>query len=171
MRIVSRQKAVSRKTVNDYVHRITASTKDSKFTKEKFNPKWNGVLWINGKHIKVYDPVEKGTVKYCWICGIDFPTKDLPHYLLAEEEGKIDLVMYFKKLKELDYPLKVLVSDDNHNILEAARFVYGSEFKFQLCTRHYLEKLESLSSEENNFLVELIRKIVIPKMKKAFVRD
>jgi len=161
MRIVSRRKSISRKTVNKYVHEVTANLKDSKFIQEKFNPEWHGILSLDGKYIKIYDRLDKGTVKHCWICGIDFPTKDLPHYLLSEEEGKIDLVIYFRELKKMGYPLKALISDDNHNILDAARFVYGNDFKFQLCVHHYMEKIESwVLPDENDFLVELIRKII-----------
>lgn len=171
MRIVSRQKSISKSTVNDHVHYLTAKTKDSQFIKEKFNPTWNGILSVDGKYIKVYDSIEKQTIKYCWICGIDFPTKDLPHYLLHDQEGKIDMVIYFKELQKLGYPLKVLISDDNHDILEAARFVYGDTFKFQLCTFHYMQKLERIIYPlKEDFLVELIRKIIHSRTPELFYR-
>lgn len=171
MRIVSRRKKVARRIVNNYVHTITSQTRDSQFIKEKFNPNWNGVLSVDGKYVKVYDSIEKKTINYCFICGIDFPTKDLPHYLLHDEEGKIDMVIYFKELKKLGYPLKVLISDDNHSILEAARFVYGDTFEFQLCTFHYMRKLESFVFPlKDDFLVELIRRIIHSRKPEIFYR-
>lgn len=162
MRIIARRKAISLKTVNNYVHLATLQVKDSQYIKEKFSPVWGGVLSVDGKYVKVYDPVDKRTFNYCWICGIDYPTKDLPYHLLHDEEGKIDLVIYFKRLKELGYPLKVLISDDNHEILEAARLVYGDSFKFQLCVRHYLEKLiRWIYPAKTDRLIEQIRRIIL----------
>jgi transposase-like protein len=171
MRIVARQKTISKMTVNRHVHLFTAKAKDSSSVKEKFNPNWNGILSVDGKYVKVYDSVLRKTVNYCWICGIDFPTKDLPHYLLHDEEGRIDMVIYFKELKRLGYPLKVLISDDNHEILEAARFVYGNDFQFQLCTFHYMRKLESfIHPAKNYFLVESIRGIIHSRKPESFYR-
>lgn len=162
MRIVARRKTVSLKTVNNYAHQIYAKTQDSLFIKDKFKPQWGGILSIDGKYIKVFDHTGKKTMNYCWICGIDYPTKDLPHYLLHDEEGKIDLVIYFKRLKELSYPLKVLISDDNHEILAAARFVYGDDFVFQLCVKHYLEKIiRWIYPAKTDPLIELIRRIIL----------
>lgn len=77
----------------------------------------------------------------CWICGLDVGTGDLPHYALADEETMIDLVLFFKKLKEIGYVLRVLVCDGNPDIPRAARKVYGDAFFVQLCTRHFLEGL------------------------------
>lgn len=162
MRIVARRKSVSLKTINNYIHQAYAQVKDSLFVKERFQPAWGGILSVDGKYVKVYDRMGKKTFNYCWICGIDYPTKDLPHYLLHDEEGKIDLVIYFKRLKELDYPLKVLISDDNHEILAAARFVYGETFVFQLCVKHYLEKITNwIYPAKADPLITQIRRIIL----------
>lgn len=171
IRIVSRQKIISKTTVNKHTHLITARSKNSQFIKEKFNPKWNGIISVDGKYVKVYDRIKKQTVSYCWICGIDCPTKDLPHYLLHDEEGKIDMVIFFQELKEMNYPLKVLISDDNHSILDATRFVFGDDFEFQLCTYHYMRKLESLIYPiKNDLLIETIRKIIHSRNSNIFYK-
>lgn len=169
MRIIARRKQIDKFTVNNYVHRVYAGAKDSLFVKKRFDPAWGGILSVDGKYIKVFDPVDRKTFNYCWICGIDYPTKDLPHYLLHDQEGKIDLVIYFRRLKELDYPLKVLISDDNHEILEAARLVYGDSFVFQLCVKHYLNKLTRwVYLAKTDPLIELIRKIILaPNLNEA----
>lgn len=175
MRLVAREKNISTRTINNTIHFVTSQIKDSKFIKEKFNPLWSGVLTVDGKSIKIYDHYLKETVKMVWICGIDFHTKDLPHYLLFDEEGKIDLVVFFKELKQFGYPLKVLISDDNHEILAAARFVYGDTFVFQLCVHHYINKLKLLFlpsslQDRNDDLIELIKMIINSENKETFFR-
>lgn len=170
-RTIARGKTIGRKKIIKQIHTVTSETKSSEYIKETFNPSWNGVLSVDGKYINVFEQCKRETFNYCWICGIDFPTKDLPHYLLHDEEGKIDMVIYFKELKRLGYPLKVLISDDNHDILAAAKFVYGDTFTFQLCTFHYMRKLERLAYPmKNDFLVEMIRKTIHSRSGDDFYR-
>lgn len=171
MRIISRRKGISKRIVNDRVHAVTENIKGSDFIKRKFDPEWHGVLSVDGKYVKVYDSIEKKTISYCWICGIDYPTKDLPYYLLHDEEGRIDMVIYFRELKRMGYPLRVLISDDNHEILAAARFVYGDDFVFQLCTFHYMKKLDSIVYPiKKDFLIDLIRKIIHSRKPEIFYK-
>lgn len=47
---------------------------------------------------------------------------------------------YFSFLKRLNYPLQVLVCDENINIFEAARYVYPNVV-IQLCQNHYKENI------------------------------
>ncbi len=159
MRGIARQQHITKKYVNDAIHSVTQKSKDPLFIKERFHPKWHGILSVDGKYIKTYDRFEHKTHHYCWIVGIDYPTKDLPYYILHDEKGKIDMVIFFQKLKELNYPLKVLISDDNHAIYDAAKHVYGNTFQFQLCTFHYMRKIETMI-QTNDFLVERIRRII-----------
>lgn len=139
------------------VHRVTAQLPDSMQVAERFRPLWSGILVFDGKVVRVYDKLstqlKPGTLtedeerwlhKMRWLCGIDHGAGDLPHYELAESENKIELVMYFRALKGLHYPLKGLITDGNPFIVEAARFVYGDGFIHQRCTRHFLEDLRRL---------------------------
>lgn len=82
-----------------------------------------------------------------WLCGIDYETGDLPHYDLADAETRIDLILYFQTLKEIGYPLRVLVSDGNPEIPYAARKVFGPEILHQLCTRHFIEGMKRYAGE------------------------
>lgn len=162
------------------VHRATEGIKDSLWVAQNFSLSWSGVLVVDGKSIRVYDRIarkldfkkftnleRKYLHKKVWLCGIDYGTGDLPHYDLADEETMVDLVMFFQRLKQIDYPLQVLVSDGNDEIIRAARKVYGSIFLHQLCTRHFIEGLKRKAREgglefdlRTNELVLVIQSII-----------
>lgn len=161
IRILARRYEKSKDTITEIVHRVTESLPGSVSIAQKFRPLWSGVLVFDGKVVRVYDKLaqkfdrhhltddeRRWMHKMRWLCGMDYGTGDLPHYELADSESKIDLVMYFKTLKSLNYPLKALVSDGNHDIPKAARFVFGAGFVHQRCTRHFTEDLKRLLPNE-----------------------
>ena len=175
IRILSRRHKKNKTTILKIIHRVTSKLPDSLWLSHRFKPLWSGVLVFDGKVVRVFNRAatklnqEKFTEqelkwmhKMRWVCGVDYGTGDLPHYDLAEEESTIELVMYFKKLKELNYPLTVLVSDGNTEIIQAARFVYGENILHQLCTRHFIDGLgrliprESLLEQEKSELENLV---------------
>lgn len=154
IRILSRRYQRGKKQIMALVHNVTTQAKDSIWIANHFTPKWSGVLALDGKSIKVYDKLSKqlknkisnneffALNRKTWLCGIDYGTGDLPHYDIADEETKIDLVMYFQTLKEIGYPLRVLVCDGNTDIPDSAKHVYGEDIIVQLCTRHFTEALK-----------------------------
>ena len=180
MRILARRYHTGKKQIMEIIHRLTAIIKDSVWIAKHFSLTWSGILVFDGKVVKVYDPLStklKGKLsdqelkwmnKQRWLCGIDYGTGDLPHYELAAEESKIDLVMYFKKLKEIGYPLRVLVCDGNEDIAAAAIHVFGDKIIIQLCTRHFIEGLKRQAegrTEEPRIaiLITLIQRIIEAK--------
>jgi len=76
------------------------------------------------------------------LLGLDYHTRDLPHYSLGDNENMIDLILYFKQLRENGYEIKVLVRDGNEKITEAASKVYDRPIVTQLCHRHFLAKMD-----------------------------
>lgn len=174
---MARRYRTGKKQIIEIVHHITAAVKDSLWIAKHFSLSWSGILVFDGKVVKVYDPLTmkfkgkfseqelKWMNKQRWLCGIDFGTGDLPHYELAAEESKIDLVMYFQKLKEIGYPLRVLVCDGNEDIPAAAIHVFGDAIIVQLCTRHFIEGLKRYAegrAEEPRIaaLIIMIQKII-----------
>lgn len=170
IRILARRYGHTKKTIQRIIHRLTAGLPNSTAIAKQFCPHWSGVLVFDGKVVRVYDKLsehfEQNTFtdqewrwrhKMRWLCGVDHGTGDLPHYQLAEEEGKIDLVMYFQSLKALQYPLKAVVADGNPNIPEAVKFVFGEEIIFQRCTRHFIEDLKRLLPVDEQRGVERAR--------------
>lgn len=154
VRILSRRHQRGKKQIMALIHRLTGAVKDSLWIANHFPLRWSGILVVDGKYVKSYDRLTKqlkgkwsdeslkAMNRKVWICGIDYETGDLPHYELAEEESKIDLVMYFQTLKKIGYPLRVLVCDGNVDIPAAAKHVFGDKIIIQLCTRHFVENLK-----------------------------
>lgn len=87
-------------------------------------------------------------LKQTWLVGVDTKTKDLPHYELAESENLADLVRYFKTLKQIGYPLKVLIRDGNWDIEKAAKIVFEDSFSTQLCLRHFTQSFKRRLKDE-----------------------
>jgi len=161
MRTIGRRKHVSKSTVSKAVTSIAKEAKGSIWIAEEFKPKWGHVLSVDGKIIRVFNPgakdyqgtsaEKKAQLKKTWIAGVDVLTKDLPHYTVADGEGKIDMYEYFKTLKEeIGYDLKVLISDGKPDTKTAVRIVYGATVGIQLCIRHFIETLKTILREEKN---------------------
>jgi hypothetical protein len=161
LRILARRFHKSKNTILKIIHRVTSRLPSSVSIQKKFLPSWSGVLIFDGKVVRVYDKLStklkhsslsedelRWMNKMRWLVGVDFGTGDLPHDDLAQSESKIDLVIYFKTLKTLNYPLKAVVCDGNECIPDAVKFVFGNEIVIQLCTRHFMEGLRKLLPEE-----------------------
>lgn len=177
MRILKRRFRKSKRWIMETIHRVTSLLPGSEWVAKRFQPKWSGVLCVDGKMVRVFDRLEpmlatdssftgrqrKMMHWKVWLCAIDSRTGDLPHYDLADEETRIDLVIFFQNLKENRYPLKVLVSDGNEDIQHAARKVFGEDVLIQRCTRHFVEGLKRKASEagmdKEKRAVELIGRI------------
>lgn len=178
LRILARRYGKSKNTVLKIIHRVTSHLPDSAAVQKKFLPRWSGILIMDGKVVRVYDKLStklkrsslsedelRWMNKMRWLCGIDHGTGDLPHYALASSESRIDLVMYFQALKEMKYPLIVVVCDGNPEIPHAAQFVFGNQVVIQRCTRHFLEDLRRLlpteedDPKEREHLMRLIERI------------
>lgn len=161
VRILARRFHKSKNTILKIIHRVASTLIDSVSVQKKFLPSWSGILVFDGKVVRVYDWLttklkpsslsedeRRWMHKMRWLVGIDFGTGDLPHYDLAGSESKIELVMYFKTLKSIGYPLKAVVCDGNPDIPMAVHFVFGKDTVIQLCTRHFIEGLKRLLPEE-----------------------
>jgi hypothetical protein len=155
VRILARRFSRSKTTVMEMVHRVTKRMARSLDVAQALLPVWGGVLVVDGKYVRTKtlrslraDARIRDRNLMSWICSVDAWTGDLPHYQLGDEETMVDLVLYFKRLKELGYELRVLVSDGNPDFARAARKVYGEHVLFQLCTRHFVEGLRRKAREE-----------------------
>jgi len=177
MRILKRRYGIGKNQIMKIIHVLAAKVKDSVWIAANFPLNWSGTLVFDGKVIRVYDKLSKqlkGKIsdneliwlnKKTWLCGIDYGTGDLPHYELADEEGKIDLVMYFRTLKEIGYPLRILVCDGNPDTPSAAKHVFGENIIIQLCTRHFVEALkrragDEIKNENTLKIITLIQRII-----------
>jgi hypothetical protein len=105
-----------------------------------------GILILDGKYVAV-----KGFErKIPFLFGIDYLTHDIPYgeLFLAEDEAAFSV--YFQKLKDLGYNLRIVVADDRAGIKQALNKVFPYA-RLQLCQNHYLENIRTalrIRSEE-----------------------
>ena len=157
-RALARFFRLDKNTVFKAVLEILSELVDSDFISFHFHPKWSGILSVDGKYIRIFDwsarhfhlssKEKKAAHKGSFLAGVDVLTKDIPHHHLGDEETMIDLTMFFKTLKQIGYPLRVLITDGNTDIERAARHVYGDMFKVQLCHKHFIDTLNHYLKDE-----------------------
>jgi len=104
-----------------------------------------GILLVDGKYLKIKGYKKKIPVIY----GIDYLTHDVVHFVLGPSENFQLLLKFFSSLKLANYPLQVVVSDDNQNIPQACLRVYPSCI-WQLCQNHYKHNLRITLNIANN---------------------
>lgn len=105
----------------------------------KYCTRFCGRILVDGKYLKVKGYERKIPVIY----GIDYTTHDIPHYLLAPDEGYKPCLKLFSSLRLANYQLYGLTSDDNRNIYEACKFIFPQAVT-QLCLNHYKENIRQL---------------------------
>jgi transposase-like protein len=99
------------------------------------------VSWA-GKRNKIPRSKKRQKVRHgkTLIWGCDYASHDIPHQELGDGENGFVMNDYFRKLKELKYPLVSLTVDDKEEIPRAAKRHYP-EVIIQLCIRHYGRKI------------------------------
>jgi len=91
---------------------------------------------MDGKYIKVRGYEQKVPFIY----GIDYETHDILFGILAASEDTSAFLEFFRILKSLRYPLKVVVADDRNTLPLALKQIYP-DVPLQLCQNHYLENI------------------------------
>lgn len=155
-RTIERRDGPSKHTAIRHVHALGKTIKDSAWIAKHLQPKWRGVLCVDGTYVRVKNFFAKLAREKKWFKGedekflhklialisTDYHTRDLPHYSIGDNENMIDCVLHFQQLKENGYDLQVLVRDGSRTIEEAARHVYKTPFASQLCHHHFLDKFD-----------------------------
>lgn len=78
--------------------------------------------------------------KIPWIYAIDYATRDILFGMVAESEDIQAFELFFTLLKQLQYPLQIVVADDRSSLPIGLKRVY-SGIPVQLCQNHYLENI------------------------------
>lgn len=99
----------------------------------------SGILIMDGKYIKVRGFKQK----IPFIYGIDYETHDILFGILVASEDTMAFLEFFRILKSLNYPLKVVVADDRNTLPLALKQVYP-DTPLQLCQNHYVENIRQL---------------------------
>jgi len=121
----------------------------------------------DGKYIKVRG-YEKA-IPLLW--GIDYLTHDLPVFDLAPSENYESWLKYFGYLKSINYPLQIIVCDDNENIKMAAKYIFPN-ILIQTCQNHFLENIRrdlQVRTEEKYrwFVLDLKRELFSKKITRS----
>lgn len=126
------------------------------------------VSWV-GKRNKIPRSRKRQNVRHgkTLIWGCDYEGHDIPHQELGDGENGFVMNDYFRKLKELKYPLVSLTVDDKEEIPRAARRHYP-EVIIQLCIRHYGRKI---GRELGTGLIKIRIKALEKKLDELFVLD
>ena len=112
-RTINRRNGYSKNTACKYVKEISSQIKDSFQIAKNFKPKWNDILALDGTYLNIRNEFAKLAKKKKWtqeggniderflhkmmaLLSIDYHTRDLPHYSLADNENKLDLVLFFE---------------------------------------------------------------------------
>lgn len=95
-----------------------------------------GILVIDGKYVKVKGHKQK----IPFIYGIDYLTHDIPVGFLALSESTDTFKKFFRLLKEMNYPLRVVICDDTYPIKLGLKEFYPN-IGVQMCHTHYLENI------------------------------
>jgi len=101
------------------------------------------------------------------IWGCDYLSHDILHQELGDGENGFVGNDYFRRLKELKYPLVSLTVDDKEEIPRAARRHYP-EVIIQLCIRHYARKI---GRELGTGLIRIRIKALEKRLDKLFCND
>lgn len=109
-------------------------------TRDLCDPKFFcGILIIDGKYIAV-----KGFPKKIpFVYAIDYLTHDVVHGDVFVAEDEMSFSLFFQKLKDLGYPLRIVVADDRQGLKQALLKVFPYA-KLQLCHNHYLENIRKV---------------------------
>jgi len=99
----------------------------------------SGILIIDGKYVKVRGFKEKIPFMY----AIDYETHDILFGILAPSESIQAFLECFRLLKQLNYPLRVVVADDRSTLPLALKQVYP-DIPLQLCQNHYVENIRKI---------------------------
>lgn len=145
------------KTVNEKLAGLKNNFEITKFFLNQLS--YTGNLIVDGKFVPVKEVVDVSAVVEkiigkiprskkrqkvirgkVLIWGADYWTHDIPHFEFGNSESEFIFSQYFKKLKEINYPLKSLTVDDKKEIVSAVKTYYPKVI-IQLCIRHYLAKI------------------------------
>lgn len=103
--------------------------------------------------------------KIPFVYGIDYLTHDIPLGDLCVAEDEMSFSVFFSKLKQLGYQLRVAVADDRGGLKSGLLKVFPHA-RLQLCHNHYLENLRTalnVRSEKRyqNFFYSLQRYVFL----------
>lgn len=99
----------------------------------------SGILIVDGKFVKVRGHAQK----IPFIYGIDYVSHDIPIIQLSTAESTEAFDRFFAELKQINYPLQIVVADDRSSITASLR-QHFPQVLIQRCQAHYLENIRQV---------------------------
>ncbi len=156
-RILENEAEISRKTICSLTTRVTSELINSNELTKIMQPQnYSGILLIDGKFVPVRNTKKavfgflpksakrRGKTKggLVIISYIDYLTHDVPVYEISLSENMYDIEEGFRKLKEIGYPLRVVVCDESMGeIAQVAKKIFPNIF-IQTCLTHYSRAID-----------------------------
>lgn len=158
-RIIENEHGITKKSACIVVNQTTEELVNSNDLTKLLNPQnYCGILLIDGKYIPVKDITSENIIKgfiprsakrrgktkkgVVTISCIDYLTHDLTIYATCLSENSFDIKKIFLELKEIGYPLKIVVCDETMGqIAELAKEIFPDVI-IQICLTHYSKTIE-----------------------------
>lgn len=102
--------------------------------------KWGGILNLDGKYVKALEMKSSNKNTIPFIFGIDFLSHDVVYGDVFPSESASAFLTIFRTLKDIGYPLRVVVCDQILPLKSALLSVFP-EAQIQLCHTHYFENV------------------------------
>lgn len=158
-RILEEENGISKKTactlVNIAAEKLIHSNELTKILKPQ---NYSGILLIDGKYVPVKETVSKENIRgfiprsakrrgktkkgLVAVACIDYLTHDIPIYDVFLSENSFDMRSIFKALKEICYPLKILLCDETMGQIAEVAKEFFPDVIIQFCCTHYSKTIE-----------------------------
>jgi hypothetical protein len=137
-RRVAKQVGVSGSTVLNWVNHFGRNAKSPIEIARELNPRWGGVLEIDGKYINIQNQT------YTIFVAVDYPTNDPFYFHLAKEEDKENTETFLLIIKEVfKYPIRAAVSDFGKGrvFIELFEHIFPG-IPHQACVSHFVRYVD-----------------------------
>lgn len=156
-RLLEDEEKMSRKTIYSLVNKAMGQLIDSNDLTKLMKPQnYSGIILIDGKYVpvKYVDGKSKGLVPrskkrrgktkkgLVILPFMDYLTHDIPIYITALSENTFDIERGFQKLKEIGYPLKIIVCDESMGKIAQVARKFFPDVIIQICLTHYSQNID-----------------------------
>lgn len=149
---------INSKTTCSLTNTVTKQLIHSKELTKLMNPlNYCGVMLIDGKYVPVKH-TNKEKIKGLIPCSkkrrgktktgltvlpfMYYETHDIPVYIIAHSENMFEIREGFRQLKEMNYPLKILVCDESMGEIAKVAKEFYPDVVIQTCLIHYIRNID-----------------------------
>lgn len=149
LRRLANQLNSKKSTVSDKIHALLHKVPNSNHITEIVCKHYKGVLLVDAKYINIKGYAKGAAFIYC----IDYYSHDILIHQLSPSENYHAYIAFFKKLKQIEYPLNTLICDGLATIHSSAKYIFPN-IKIQICTNHVKEGIRRILQSRTNLAHE-----------------